>query len=134
MMFPELIFGIIALILVRYTIWNIKVYMRKKNLKRLIRNIILSIMIVGFSWIWFVPIHVGQIGESPVCKFRFQVFEYEVHDYSGYGNIQDLLIRTVPVKYGAFDFYKKIGGWKEYFGLKKAEYQTYEEYFGKEAE
>ncbi|WP_282079391.1 hypothetical protein [Aquimarina algiphila] len=133
-MFPELIFGIIALILVRYTIWNIKVYMRKKNLKRLIRNIILSIMIVGFSWIWFVPIHVGQIGESPVCKFRFQVFEYEVHDYSGYGNIQDLLIRTVPVKYGAFDFYKKIGGWKEYFGLKKAEYQTYEEYFGKEAE
>ncbi|WP_282089569.1 hypothetical protein [Aquimarina algiphila] len=134
MMFPELIFGIIALILVRHTIWNIKVYMRKKNLKRLIRNIILSIMIVGFSWIWFVPIHVGQIGESPVCKFRFQVFEYEVHDYSGYGNIQDLLIRTVPVKYGAFDFYKKIGGWKEYFGLKKAEYQTYEEYFGKEAE
>ncbi|WP_160114310.1 hypothetical protein [Aquimarina sp. AU119] len=134
MMFPELIFGIIALILVRHTIWNIKVYMRKKNLKRLIRNIILSIMIVGFSWIWFVPIHVGQIGESPVCKFRFQVFEYEVHDYSGYGNIQDLLIRTVPVKYGAFDFYKKIGGWKEYFGLKKEEYQTYEEYFGKEAE
>ena len=30
------------------------------------------------------------------------------------------------------DFYKKIGGWEEYFGFKKAEYQTYEEYFGKE--
>ncbi|WP_271784856.1 hypothetical protein [Aquimarina algiphila] len=103
-------------------------------MRRLTLKIIISALVIGFSWIWFVPIHVGQIGESPVCKFRFQVFEYEVHDYSGYGNIQDLLIRTVPVKYGAFDFYKKIGGWKEYFGLKKAEYQTYEEYFGKEAE
>ncbi len=120
MMFPELIFGIIALILVRHTIWNIKVYMRKKNLKRLIRNIILSIMIVGFSWIWFVPIHVGQIGESPVCKFRFQVFEYEVHDYSGYGNIQDLLIRTVPVKYRAFDFYKKNRWLERIFWIKKS--------------
>ncbi|TPN82878.1 hypothetical protein [Aquimarina algicola] len=134
MEFPKIIFIIIVLIITGYIIWNIKIYKRKKNSKGLIRNMILSILIVGFSWIWFVPVYVGQWGESPVCKFRFQVFVYETHSYSGYGDIQDILIKTRPRKYGMRDFYKKIGGWKEYFGLQKSDYQTYEEYFGKETE
>lgn len=32
------------------------------------------------------------------------------------------------------DFHKKIGGWKEYFGLKTFEYPSYEAYFKKERE
>ncbi len=134
MQFPESIFGIIVMILVGYTIRNFKIYQSKKNSKRLMGKIFLSIMLIGLSWIWFVPMHVGQIGESPVCKFRFQVYQYDVHDYSGYGDIQDVLIRTKPAKYGTIHLQSKIGGWKEYFGLNRAEYQTDEEYFGKETE
>lgn len=131
MRFPELIFGFITIGLIGFLIWSLRVYKRKKNLKKLMLKILISILIIGFSWIWFVPIYIGQNGESPVCKFRFQVFVYETHDYSGHGDFRDLLIRPIPVKYGSRDFHRKIGGWKEYFGLKKAEYQTYEEYFEK---
>lgn len=94
-------------------------------------KIIISVIILGFSWIWFVPIHIGQRGELPVCKFRFQVFEYDTHDYSGHGNIDDLFFKSIPEKYGMIDLYTKIGGWEEYFGLKSFEYETDEQYFGK---
>lgn len=131
---PELIFVFITVILIGYLIWGIKICKRTKNLKRLIVKGIVSILIIGFSWIWFVPMYVGQRGESPVCKFRFQVFEYDSHDYSGYGNFSDLFFKTIPNKYGTIDFYRKIGGVKEYFGLKSFEFQTEEQYFGKEKE
>ncbi len=131
---PELIFVFITLALIVYLIWSIKSYKRTKDIKRLVSKIMLSILIIGFSWIWFVPIYIGQRGESPVCKFRFQVFEYDSHDYSGYGNFSDLFVKTLPIKYGTIVFYRKIGGMKEYFGLKSFEYQTEEQYFGKEKE
>lgn len=131
MRFPELIFGIITLILIGYTIGNIAGYKREKKLRPLIRSIIMSAMLMGFSWIWFVPTYVGQKGENAVCKFRFQVFEFERHDY---GTIADWFVVLRPKKYGTVQFYKKIGGWKEYFGIKKVEHQTYREYFGKESD
>ena len=132
MEFPELIFIFIFFIVVGYLIWNIKNHRQKNNFKKLIRNTTISMLIIGFSWIWFVPIYIGQRGESPVCKFRFQVFEYNSHDYSGYGNFSDLFIKTFPNKYGSIEFHSKIGGVKEYFGLKSFEYETEEQYFGKE--
>lgn len=132
MQMPELIFVFITLILFIFLIWSIKRFKQTKDIKRLTSKIILSVLIIGFSWIWFVPIYIGQRGESPVCKFRFQVFEYDSHDYSGYGNFLDLFVKSIPKKYGTIVFYRKIGGTKEYFGLKSFEYQTKEQYFGKE--
>ncbi len=132
MIFPQLIFIVIALTLIVYFIWSIKKFKSKKNLKQLLLKAIILILIAGFSWIWFVPMNAGQRGEAPICKFRFQVFIYEVHDYGGYGDFQDIYIKTIPAKYGERDFYEKIGGWKEYFGIKSIEYQTREEYLGKD--
>lgn len=112
--------------------WSLKAHKRKRNLKKLIQKILILALIISFSWIWFVPFYVGQRGELAVCKFRFQVLEFDHHDYNGYGDLTDLFIELQPKEYGQTVFYEKIGGWKEYFGFKKAHYQTYEAYFGKE--
>jgi len=126
MRFPELIFGIIVLVLIGYLIWS-----SKKNNKRFLLKIIMSVLIVAFSWIWFIPTYVGQRGENAVCKFRFQVIEYDADDY-GYGTWKGYFFDLKPSKYGTLVLRERVGGWKEYFGFKKAQYQTYEEYFGKE--
>ncbi len=80
----------------------------------------LLLIIVGFI-IWFIPFHVGSVGERQVCKFRGQVFYFESHDYSGHGEWEDILFRYHWVgnyKYGRMDFYKRIGGWWEYCGFR----------------
>lgn len=122
MRIPDLIFILITLVLIGYLMWSLRKRKVKVALKVKISKIIISALIIGFSWIWFIPIYIGQSGESPVCKFRFQVFEYETHDYSGHGDLKDIFIRPIPRKYGTMDFHRKIGGWKEYFGFIKAEY------------
>ncbi len=71
---------------------------------------------------WFVPIDIGWKNELlPVCKFRFQIFEYDTHDYSGHGDFNDLFLSIKPKKYGMMDIHRKVGGWKEYFGLNSLE-------------
>lgn len=78
---PELIFIITSIIIiVGYLVWAMIKYRRYKNFNRLMQKVIISILIISFSWIWFVPMYIGQRGESPACKFRFQVFEYDEHD------------------------------------------------------
>lgn len=57
-------------------------------------------------------------GESPVCKFRFQVFLCDWHDYGGDGDMNDWFFRLEPKKYGRLDVYQRVGGWQEYFGFK----------------
>lgn len=114
---PEILFGIITLLLVGYWVRNL--FFKKTHFIKQGYKIILSVLTIGLSWIWFVPVHVGYIGEVAVCKFRFQVLEFDRHDYGGYGELTDLFIDLRPNKYGTAIFYKKIGGWKEYFGLKK---------------
>ncbi len=76
-----------------------------------------------------MPIYVGQSGESPVCKFRFQVFRYDV---DGYGNWKDYFFSLKPSKYGTMALYEKMGDWKEYFSINEAGYETNEEYVHKE--
>ena len=80
----------------------------------------LSIVLFGFLWIWFVPIEVGRIGESPVCKFRLQVFLCDWHCY-GRSDFNDIFFSMHPDKYGDMALYDPIGGWKEYFGLNSIE-------------
>ena len=73
---------------------------------------------MAFSYIWFVPIDIGWKNDLlPVCKFRFQIFQYDEHDYSVYGDFNDLFLSLEPKKYGMMDIFKKVGGWQEYFEL-----------------
>lgn len=131
MQIPQIFFLIIAILLVVFIIISIVRFKYNRNYRSLIFKLIILILLLGFSWIWFIPMYVGQRSELAVCKFRFQVFEYDTHDY-GYGNWNDHFFRMIPHKYGSIVFHSKIGGWKEYFGLKKFEYKTYKEYFGEE--
>ena len=84
----------------------------------MMKKLVLYLLLLGFLFIWFVPMNIGWRGESSVCKFRFQVFECDWHDYGGNGDFYDWLISAKPEKYGTLVLYDKIGGWQEYFGLK----------------
>ncbi len=117
MRYPELIFVFIFfLIIVNIIIISIK-YRKHKNIKTLVKKICLSISIIGFSFIWFVPIHIGYKGEAPICKFRFKIYTYESDDYGGYGNINDLFFKITPDEYGTMYFIEKKGDWQEYFNF-----------------
>ncbi|WP_271785422.1 hypothetical protein, partial [Aquimarina algiphila] len=119
-------------ILITYLVWSFVFFFKSKRKRNhLLQKLLLVLCITIFNYIWFIPIEIGWRGELPVCKFRFQVFEYDTHDYSGHGDFKDLFFRSTPKKYGMIDIHEKIGGWKEYFGLKSFEYDTNEEYFGK---
>jgi len=82
------------------------------------KKLILFLLLFGFSWMWFVPMEIEWRGESPVCKFRAQVFECDWHDY-GKTDLYDWVFNPMPKKYGSMAIYSKIGGWQEYFGLKE---------------
>jgi len=82
--------------------------------------------VLGFSWVWFMPLEVGWRGESPVCKFRAQVFECDWHDY-GKTSLYDRFLNPMPNKYGSMALYEKIGGWQEYFGLKEVKLYKYQD-------
>lgn len=118
MRIPETIFGIIVLITLSFLIWSYRKSKTNRSYTLFYIKLGVGILILGLSWGWFVPMHVGQRGEVPVCKFRFQVFEYTIHDYGGYGNFNDLFFKSKPNKYGSMSFYKRIGGLNEYVGLK----------------
>ncbi|GGW76075.1 hypothetical protein DFQ11_1392 [Winogradskyella epiphytica] len=94
----------------------------RKNIKRLLS----SILILALAIIWFVPIHIGWYREMPYCMFRFQVFEYQQHDYNQ-TNWKDIFIRMRPNKYGSFDFHERVGGMKAYFRLERLTYQLTKE-------
>ncbi len=79
---------------------------------------LLFLFILGFSWVWFVHMEIGWRGESPVCKFRAQIFECDFHDY-GRTDLYDRFLNPIPRKYGCMALYEKIGGWQEYFGFKE---------------
>ena len=66
MIFPELIFGFITISLIGFLIWGIRVHKKERNVKKLVLKIFISALIIGFSWIWFVPVYLGQSGESPL--------------------------------------------------------------------
>lgn len=85
-------------------------------MKSWIKKISLVLLMLSFCIIWFVPFHIGWYREMPYCKFRFQVFSYQTHDY-GSTDWQDRLLRMRPNKYDAYYFHKKVGGIKTYFGL-----------------
>ncbi len=123
MLYPEIIFEFIIVIIVIYISKSVTILKKDKQIRKFILKMTLLLLITGFSWIWFVPRHVGENGESSVCTFRFQVFLYDTHDYSGYGNMSDLFFNPIPNKYGRMVFYKKIGGYQEYFKLKSLEYK-----------
>ena len=99
--------------------------MTKKNIKRILVLIVLLI----FSMVWFVPIHIGWYKEMPYCMFRLEVFEYNQHGY-GKTKWKDIFIRMKPTKYGSFVFYEKIGGTKAYFGLEPLPYKLTKECCG----
>ncbi|OEK09808.1 hypothetical protein A8C32_09865 [Flavivirga aquatica] len=129
MRYPELIFVFICLVLIGYLVSLVFKFRKQKNVKPLIKGIIISVLIIAFSFIWFVPIYVGQKGEAPVCKFRFKAYSFESDDYGGYGTFNDLFFKIMPNEYGTMYFITEEGGWKEYFGLKTFEYQRGEAYF-----
>jgi hypothetical protein len=131
MEYPQLIFVFICLILTVYIIRVFIKFKKHKNIRQLIKKTTLSTLIIVFSFIWFVPIYVGQIGESPVCRFRFKIYTFESDDYGGYGTFNDLFFKVRPNEYGTMYFIAEEGGWQEYFGLKTFKYQTKEEYFEK---
>lgn len=120
----EIVFGIAAgllVVLIPLTLINRK---RKERRRKLILASSL-ILFLSLCWAWFVPVEVGRKGESSICKFRFQVFLSDTHDYNGDGDWSDWLFLydydNSSSKYGSIDFQKKIGGTSEYFGLKEIE-------------
>ena len=83
------------------------------------RKTLVASLIIAFIYIWLVPHNIGYIGESPVCKFRMQVYECDFDDYGSSENSLELLFKAKPIKYGTMRLFSKIGGWKEYFGFTK---------------
>lgn len=120
MQIPEIIFAIIVLITI------VAFFILKKKKKLRFTQIIIGLLLLVFSYIWFIPIHIGYIGEAAICKFRFQVFWCDGHDYGGYGDMSDIFIKPMPQKYGRSFFYKRLGGWQEYFGLKNIDEKKYQ--------
>lgn len=85
------------------------------------KTMVLFSSFVFFLVCWFIPIDWGRCGELPVTKFRFQVWEYDVHSY-GREKLHKMLLEpdvSKLSKYGNYDFYDKLGGAGEYFGFKK---------------
>ena len=119
--YPKYVVGLPPHLTIYFSILIISLYVLFINFKkRLIKTTLILLAINIFSLIWFIPFDVKQEGEVSVCKFRFQVYEYNVHDY-GTSHILDTIFcydRSKCKKYGSLVFYDKIGGWKEYFGLK----------------
>ena len=79
--------------------------------------IFISLFLIGF----YQPIHAGWCGEKPVLKFRFQVAEYDAHDYGR--TILTEAFFEIDVnkidKYGSLTWFYRVGGLKEYFGIAK---------------
>ena len=115
---PESIFAVISVLVLSCVVYRLTRILRAKEKNKLIGlEILISLLVVGFAWIWFVPIELGFKDQSSVCKFRLQVFLCDWHDYGGYGNIEDLIIRLEPDKYGRLVLYERVGGWQAYLGL-----------------
>jgi len=112
---PELIFGIIGLIILIFLIVVIKKIRLDRKTKELLLEILFSFLILVFSWIWFVPMHIGWNREIPICRFRFQVFEYSSDDYGSVGGIRSNVFDYTPSRYGRTYLKKRIGGTEEYF-------------------
>ena len=93
---------------------------KKRSLKFAIKISSLFIVILCLLRVWFVPVEVGKIGESPVCKFRLQVFLCDWHNY-GRSDFNDIFFSMHPDKYGDMALYDAVGGWEEYFNLKSIE-------------
>ena len=129
---PQLIFGIIGLIVLIFLILSIKKFRFNRKIKRLILKLSFSFLILVFSWIWFIPMHIGWNGEIPICRFRFQVFEYSSDDYGSIGEIRSNIFDYRPSRYGRTYIEKRIGGLKEYFTFRIPDgdnlYINYEEY------
>lgn len=86
------------------------------------KRILAVLITIVFCIIWFVPIPIGWHGEVPYCRFRFQVFEYQQHDYNQ-TSWKDIFFRTQPHKYFSFEFTEKVGGAKTYFGLESLPFE-----------
>ena len=100
-----------------------------KKSRRTLLNVTFIILTVNIlSTIWFIPFHIGYRGEVAICKFRFQVYEYDCHDY-GSSHILDNIVcynREMCGKYGCTVFYNRVGKWKEYFGMQKLNFEIRE--------
>lgn len=113
---PELLFGIV-LIGVMFIILKIFRNHKQKCLVKCISKLLLSIFILVFGWIWFVPMQIGWHGEIPVERFRFQVFEVSSDDYGTVPSLLSNLFEYRPSRYGRMYLGKKVGGFTEYFTL-----------------
>jgi hypothetical protein len=115
---PILLFFVLLLFLIVYCIKTIIQGIQTKNWLRLCLKIFLTAILIGFSYIWFVPIQAGWDRESPITKFRFQVFITDTDHYSLPSSIQNVLFEYRPSRYGWMHLGDKVGGWEEYFNLK----------------
>lgn len=116
--FFSLISGLLLLLIVLFVVFR-----RRKKCRTAIILTFFSLSFLSVCWGWFIPIRIGQKGESSLCKFRFQVYIYDTHDYGGDGELSDWLFLYYydksNAKYGSIDFGNRIGGANEYFGLKE---------------
>lgn len=115
MQIPELLFGYILLLaLIAFGYWY-KQYRQSENIGSLIAHISVVFAVVIFCFIWFVPLHVGWNNETPVAKFRFQVFEISSDDYGSIPGVWNNIFVYTPDRYGAMYLHKRIGGIEMYF-------------------
>lgn len=91
----------------------------RKSKRHIIKITVVILFLNTFSALWFIPVHIGYRGEMAVCKFRFQVYEYDCHGYGSSHIIDNMFCynREDCGKYGCMIFYKKVGDWKTYFGF-----------------
>lgn len=125
---PVSIFGIIGLIVFIFMILIIEKLRANRNTKRIILTSFFSFLIIVFSWIWFVPMHIGWNGEIPILRFRFQVFEYSSDDYGSVPELTSNIFDYKPSRYGRTYIQKRIGGIKEYFTFTPNGMDSYIEY------
>lgn len=118
----EIFCSVIGVLLLLLTIL-FAVYRKNKKKKHKITFVFCLLLVFCFCWGWFVPIELGEKGEAYYCKFRFQIYSYDTHDYNGDGELIDWLFLynydNSHSKYGSIHFQSREGGVQEYFGFKE---------------
>lgn len=118
--FFSIVCGLLLLLVLLFVVFR-----KRKRIRVRVILAFCSLIVVSFCWGWFIPVRIGQKGESSICKFRFQVYIYDTHAYNGDGEVSDWLFLyyydNSYSKYGSMAFYKRLGGAEAYFGLKEIE-------------